>query len=208
MTLSSCFRVITPNLLDFYYCPGKYFGLKKKQTNKKRRRGGFLMLLHQTLGGALCSVECRQIPRVGTHLWVSCACPPPDHERGRHGWFAWVLGGLEPLVSLTLPPCFHPLSQCPIHQFSHSSPPLPVPSTNRVWPSQQIEGLGFPLSLALPSPLRRRGSDYYLCWLSPSLTASTRLFPFLDAPYLFLIACATQIELCYSSSEEVPYALD
>lgn len=37
MTLSSCFGVITPNLLDFCYCPGEYFGLGGKKTKNKKR---------------------------------------------------------------------------------------------------------------------------------------------------------------------------
>lgn len=167
------------------------------------------MLLHQTLGGALCSVECRQIPCVGTHLCVSCVASPRlwkgeawkvrlSVSRGTWNlWFLWrcLLVSIPSAnaQSISSPPC---------HLLSPS-----VPSPNRVWPSQQIEGLRLPLSLALPSPLRRRGSEYYLCWLSPSLTASTRLVPFRDAPYLFLITCETQIELC-SSSEEVLYTLD
>lgn len=71
-------------------------------------------------------------------------------------------------------------------------------------------GASFP---ACPLPLCRRGPRgdcipvlVLLSFLY--LQCLARLVPFWDAPYLFLITSATQIELFSSSSKEVPYTLD
>lgn len=97
-----------------------------------------------------------------------------------------------------------------IHLFAlHVLPPIPSASGGVIAANW---GASFP---AQPTCCLLRGAGMchgdcipVLALTLPLLTAITRIVPFWDAPYLFLITCVTQIELFSSSSKEVPYTLD
>lgn len=126
------------------------------------------MLLPQSPGG--CSLLCGLQAgfTCGHHTLCACCACPPNLEKGRPELFTWVFARLK---HLKLPSYLHFSTLLP------RSPP--VPSTNREWWSQEIEGPHFLLSLVLPLPCTGRVArwlhscaDSSLPSLQPALASS------------------------------------
>lgn len=186
-------------LLDFGHFPAAYFGIKN-DINLFLLWFPKLLVLHFPWS-VFMSGRAQYIVRAGR---------TPKGERGRArlliwtfwiwciwfiwAWFPFSLGMSGPLIYL----CF-------------TSLPFPKPNTRGAVNATKW-GASFPAQPSpnpCPCPVQAVPQVWlHTCLILPLLTVFPRITSFWDTPYLFLISSVPQIELCSSSSKEVPYTFD